>query len=52
MKVILESKVRTKPNLPIEAEAIIPRNFLKGTDLVGIRGQQGAQALRSLLDLC
>ena len=38
MRVILESKVRSKPNLPIEAEAIIPRNFLKGTDLVVFEG--------------
>jgi formylmethanofuran dehydrogenase subunit C len=40
MRVILESKVRAKPNLPIEAEAIIPRNFLKGTDLVVHEGNK------------
>ena len=40
MRVILESKVRKKPTLPIEAEAIIPRNFLKGTDLVVYAGNK------------
>jgi formylmethanofuran dehydrogenase subunit C len=40
MRVILESKVRKKPSLPIEAEAIIPRNFLKGTDLVVFEGNK------------
>jgi formylmethanofuran dehydrogenase subunit C len=40
VKVILESKVRSKPHLPIEAEAIIPRNFLKGTDLVVFEGNK------------
>jgi len=28
MKVILEVKTRKKPNLPIEAESIVPKNFL------------------------
>jgi formylmethanofuran dehydrogenase subunit C len=40
MRVILESKVRKKPNLPIEAESIIPRNFLKGTDIVVFEGNK------------
>ena len=40
MKVILETKVRKKPYLPIEAESIIPRNFLKGTDLVVFEGNK------------
>ena len=40
MRVILESKVRKKPTIPIEAEAIIPRNFLKGTDLVVYEGNK------------
>jgi formylmethanofuran dehydrogenase subunit C len=40
MRVILESKVRKKPTLPIEAEAIIPRNFLKGTDLLVYEGNK------------
>lgn len=47
MKVILESKKRAKPGLPVEAEAIIPRNFLKGTDLVVYEGNKE----RTLSDL-
>ena len=52
MRVILESKVRSKPNLPIEAEAIIPRNFLKGTDLVVFEGNKERTLSETLLDLC
>lgn len=40
MKVILETKRRKKPFLPIEAETIIPRNFLKGTDLTVYEGNK------------
>lgn len=40
MKVILETRLRKKPFLPIEAESIIPRNFLKGTDLTVHEGNK------------
>jgi formylmethanofuran dehydrogenase subunit C len=40
MKVILETIPRKKPFLPIEAESIIPRNFLKGTDLTVFEGNK------------
>ena len=40
MRVILETKKRSKPFLPIEAESIIPRNFLKGTDLTVYEGNK------------
>jgi formylmethanofuran dehydrogenase subunit C len=47
MRVILEAKVRKKPFLPIEAESIIPRNFLKGTDITVYEGNKE----RRLVDL-
>jgi formylmethanofuran dehydrogenase subunit C len=47
VRVILETKVRSKPFLPIEAESIIPRNFLKGTDLTVYEGNKE----RALSDL-
>jgi len=40
MRVILEAKARKKPFLPIEAESIIPRNFLKGTDITVYEGNK------------
>lgn len=40
MRVILEMRRRSKPFLPIEAESIIPRNFLKGTDLTVYEGNK------------
>jgi formylmethanofuran dehydrogenase subunit C len=40
VRVILEIKKRSKPFLPIEAESIIPRNFLKGTDLTVYEGNK------------
>jgi len=40
MRVILETKERKKPFLPIEAETIIPRNFLKGTELTVYEGNK------------
>jgi formylmethanofuran dehydrogenase subunit C len=40
VRVILETKVRSKPFLPIEAESIIPRNFLKGTELTVYEGNK------------
>lgn len=33
MRVILTTKPRKNPNIPIEAEAIIPQNFLKKSDI-------------------
>jgi len=40
VKVILETKARKKPFLPIEAESIIPRNFLNGTELTVFEGNK------------
>jgi formylmethanofuran dehydrogenase subunit C len=40
VRVILETRQRSKPFLPIEAESIIPRNFLKGTDLTVYEGNK------------
>jgi len=40
VRVILETKQRSKPFLPVEAESIIPRNFLKGTDLTVYEGNK------------
>jgi formylmethanofuran dehydrogenase subunit C len=40
VRVILETRKRSKPFLPIEAESIIPRNFLKGTDLTVYEGNK------------
>lgn len=40
MRVILETKPRRKPKIPIEAESIIPQNFLRGTDLVIFEGNK------------
>jgi formylmethanofuran dehydrogenase subunit C len=40
VRVILETKERKKPYLPIEAETIIPRNFLKGTELTVYEGNK------------
>lgn len=40
MRVILETRARPKPFLPIEAESIIPRNFLKGNNLTVYEGNK------------
>jgi formylmethanofuran dehydrogenase subunit C len=40
MKVILETKPRKKPRIPIEAETIIPQNFLRGTDITVFEGNK------------
>ena len=40
VRVILETKERKKPFLPIEAETIIPSNFLKGPELTVYEGNK------------
>jgi formylmethanofuran dehydrogenase subunit C len=40
VRVTLETKPRKKPNIPIEAESIIPHNFLRGTDLSVYEGNK------------
>lgn len=40
MRVILETKPRKKPKIPIEAESIIPQNFLRGTGLYVFEGNK------------
>lgn len=48
MRVILTVKPRTHPNIPIEAESIVPASFLDGTDLSVWRGNKELL----LRDLC
>jgi len=40
VRVILETKPRKKSKIPIEAESIIPQNFLRGTDLCVFEGNK------------
>lgn len=40
MRVILKTRPRAKPKIPIEAEEIIPQNFLKGNDIRVFEGNK------------
>lgn len=47
MKVTLAMKPAAKSFIPIEAEAIVPKNFLSGTDLSVWRGNRSLDLTRS-----
>jgi len=40
MRVILRTRKRAKPRIPIEAETIIPQNFLRKNDMAVYEGNK------------